>query len=133
VALPKEKHTHKFKRLKYKSGNSIFFCALPDCSTKLGTALALGKRSICWRCGEHFIMNEYSIRLAKPHCEACHQSKDSTILPEMKNTTGVVNLNELALTYNTPMIKSPMEVNDLAARLNKITSDIENAENEEEL
>lgn len=71
----KTTHVHKLKRLKYKTGNSIFFCALPDCSFKTNTALALGKRSICWRCGESFIMNEYSLRLAKPHCENCHKPK----------------------------------------------------------
>lgn len=71
------KHIHKFKRLKYKSGNQIFFCALPDCSQKINTALALGKRSLCWRCGEPFIMTEYSLRLAKPHCEACHKPKNN--------------------------------------------------------
>lgn len=77
----KEIHTHKFKRLRYKSGNEIFFCALPDCSKKLSTALALGKRSICWRCGNEFIMSEYSLRLAKPHCEACHKSKKDIEIP----------------------------------------------------
>lgn len=71
----KEKHIHKFKRLRYKSGNEIFFCALPDCNSKLSLPLALGKRSLCWRCGEPFIMNEYSLRLAKPHCDKCHQPK----------------------------------------------------------
>lgn len=70
-----EKHIHKFKRLKYKSGNQIFFCTLPDCNVKINSALALGKRSLCWRCGESFIMNEYSLRLAKPHCENCHKPK----------------------------------------------------------
>lgn len=85
MAEKKVAHIHKFKRLTYKSGNSIFFCALPDCAQKLSTALALGKRSLCWRCGEPFIMNEYSLRLAKPHCESCHKPKkiefenDSTI------------------------------------------------------
>lgn len=70
-----EKHTHKLKRLKYKSGNTIFFCTLPDCTFKINQALALGKRSLCWRCGEPFIMTEYSLRLVKPHCENCHKSK----------------------------------------------------------
>lgn len=74
-----EKHTHKLKRLKYKSGNSIFFCALPDCSFKINTSLALGKRSICWRCGEPFIMTEYCLRLVKPHCEGCHKPKKEVI------------------------------------------------------
>jgi hypothetical protein len=30
---------------------------------------------LCWRCGNEFIMNEYSLRLAKPHCEGCHKPK----------------------------------------------------------
>jgi len=69
-------HVHKLKRHTYETGNKIFFCALPDCKFKIKLGLALGKRSICWRCGEPFIMNEYSIRLAKPHCEDCHKSKN---------------------------------------------------------
>jgi hypothetical protein len=77
-----EKHIHKFKRLRYKSGNEIFFCALPDCNQKLSTALALGKRSMCWRCGEAFIMNEYSLRLSKPHCDGCHRPKKDLTLQE---------------------------------------------------
>lgn len=74
-----EKHIHKLKRLVHKSGNVVFFCVL-DCSYKISSALALGKSCICWRCGEKFLMNEYSLRLAKPHCENCHKPKKS-ILP----------------------------------------------------
>ena len=71
----KSLHIHKLKRIRYKSGNTIFFCILPDCSFKANIALSLGKRSICWRCNNPFIMTEYSLRLAKPHCENCHQPK----------------------------------------------------------
>jgi hypothetical protein len=74
--MAKSTHIHKLKRLKYKSGNTIFFCSLPDCTFKTNIALALGKRSLCWRCGESFIMSEYSLRLAKPHCDSCHRPKD---------------------------------------------------------
>ena len=77
--MTKIQHVHKYKRLRYKSGNEIFFCALPDCNQKINPALALGKRSICWRCGESFIMTEYSLRLAKPHCESCHKSKNEKV------------------------------------------------------
>ena len=74
--MARAQHTHKLKRLKYKSGNTIFFCCLPDCTFKTNIALALGKRSLCWRCGQEFILSEYSLRLAKPHCENCHQPKN---------------------------------------------------------
>lgn len=72
----KEKHVHKLRRHTYKTGNAVYFCAL-DCKFKIITSLALGKRTICWRCGEEFVMNEYSIRLAKPHCEKCHKPKSN--------------------------------------------------------
>ncbi len=88
--MTKTTHIHKLKRLKYKSGNSIFFCALPDCNFKTNTSLALGKRSICWRCGESFIINEYSLRLAKPHCESCHKPKVDKIEGETTLPNGVV-------------------------------------------
>ena len=76
----KNKHTHQLKRLKYKSGSVIFFCALPDCTFKINISLALGKRTICWRCGDTFIMTEYALRLAKPHCVKCHHPKNEELL-----------------------------------------------------
>lgn len=74
--MNKPSHVHKLRRHRHKSGTAIFFCTLPDCTFKSSVALSLGKRSLCWRCEEPFIMNEYSIRLAKPHCDNCHKPKD---------------------------------------------------------
>lgn len=90
----KQKHIHKLKRLKYKSGNTIFFCALPDCSFKINPALALGKRSVCWRCGNEFIMSEYSLRLAKPHCDACHKPKFNTTTDDIHIALGPEDIEE---------------------------------------
>lgn len=73
---PNKEHVHKFKRHTYETGSKIFFCTLPKCNKKTKVALALGKECICWRCGEPFILSEYSIRLVKPHCDDCHKSKD---------------------------------------------------------
>jgi hypothetical protein len=42
----------------------------------MNPALLLGKRTICWLCGNEFILDEYALRLAKPHCVACHKPKD---------------------------------------------------------
>lgn len=75
MAKKTEEHIHKLKRIKFKSGNAVYFCAL-DCNFKIQVPLSLGKKTICWRCGNPFTMNEYSIRLARPHCEKCHKSKD---------------------------------------------------------
>ena len=67
-------HVHKFRRKKYKSGNTIFFCVL-DCPFKVEAELALGKVSLCNICGAEFEMNEYTIKLNKPHCINCNKAK----------------------------------------------------------
>lgn len=74
--MPKpQNHIHRLKRHKYPSGNAVFFCTLPDCHYKIDVPLALGKRSVCNICGDEFIMNEYTIKLAKPHCPNCGKVK----------------------------------------------------------
>jgi late competence protein required for DNA uptake (superfamily II DNA/RNA helicase) len=74
--MAKTQHIHKLRRFKYKSGNIKLFCQLPDCNFKQTPALLIGKRSLCNRCGNEFILNEYSVRLAKPHCNDCHKSNN---------------------------------------------------------
>jgi hypothetical protein len=73
--MPKQTHTHKLRRHRYPSGNAVFFCTLPECHYKIDVPLALGKRTICNICGEEFIINEYTIKLAKPHCLDCGKVK----------------------------------------------------------
>jgi len=71
------KHTHKLRRHKYSTGNTVYFCALADCHYKIECVMALGKKSICNICGDEFIMTEYTVKLAKPHCEKCSKIKMS--------------------------------------------------------
>lgn len=76
------KHIHKFKRHTYTNGEQVFFCVL-DCKFKINVGLAIGKVTICNRCGKEFALNENSIRLAKPHCTACTKGakKIEAIIP----------------------------------------------------
>lgn len=63
--------------MKYKStGHAIFHCVLTDCYFKIDVPLALGKKAVCWRCAKDFVMNEYSLRLARPHCHNCTKTKN---------------------------------------------------------
>lgn len=65
-------HIHKFRRKTYKTtGSHIYFCTLPDCYFKTEPDILIGKQSICNRCGNPFILNSYSIRTVKPHCDDC--------------------------------------------------------------
>jgi ribosomal protein S27AE len=68
-------HTHKLKRHKYPTGNAVYFCTLPDCHYKIDAPLALGKRTLCNICGNEFIMNEYTVKLTRPHCPNCGKVK----------------------------------------------------------
>jgi len=96
-----EKHVHKLKKIRFKSGNTFFFCTLPDCSFKVNPALALGKRCLCWRCGQDFILDEYSIRLVKPHCRSCHKPKNEVtqvkieFVPPIGPQPTTLNLSDL--------------------------------------
>jgi hypothetical protein len=107
--MRKQEHVHRFRRLKYKSGSTIFFCTLPDCSVKMNIALALGKRSLCWRCGQPFILDEYSLRLAKPHCENCHKPKNSVHTGVFNIPTEPVIEKELSLAER---LKAISQAND---------------------
>lgn len=89
LAQPKPKHIHKLKRHNYKSGSAVFFCAL-DCTFKCNIPLALGKKTICWRCEQPFDMNEYSLRLAKPHCPDCHKPKKADTTSEESPTSEIL-------------------------------------------
>ncbi len=74
-----QKHIHKLRKHKYKTGIAVYFCTLPDCNYKIEVPFSLGKESICNICGEPFIMNEYTLRLITPHCQNCgrREVKDS--------------------------------------------------------
>lgn len=108
------KHIHKLKKHKYKSGNTVFHCILPDCYFKVETALALGKEAICNICGESFIMSEYSIRLTRPHCANCGRR-------EVKTNDGkkfYVNKRTKAIMTDVAV----EEASDLRSRLDSITN-----------
>ena len=104
-------HVHKLKRHKYKSGAITFFCALSDCSFKVAPALALGKKTQCWRCGETFVLGDYAIRLAKPHCDNCHKPK----VDKTQHTLDEYSIDHTKFALE-PVITSPV-ISDLKSRL----------------
>lgn len=74
--MAKSSHVHKLKKHLYKkTGNSIYFCTLPDCHFKIDSALALGKRCLCNICNAEFLMTEASLKLFRPHCPDCGKIK----------------------------------------------------------
>jgi hypothetical protein len=74
-----QKHIHKVKRYKYKNGEEVYFCFLPECKYKINVGLSIGKKFLCNRCDKPFIMNELSKRQAKPHCNDCTKRKNEEL------------------------------------------------------
>jgi len=109
-----QKHPHKLKRYTYKSGNTVYFCTLPDCHFKIETALILGKTIICNLCGNEFTANEYTVKLARPHCDKCSKQK----------VKGVDGKNHfIRKTHNTILPEIAQESSeDLRNRLSFVTT-----------
>jgi hypothetical protein len=76
--MPSKKHTHKYRR--YVRGNwktSRYACADPDCYKVGRPGLLLGKKSICWNCGQEFILTRDNLETAKPKCINCADTKEA--------------------------------------------------------
>jgi len=111
------KHVHRLKKHKYvKTGNAVYFCTLPDCHFKIEAELALGKRVLCNLCNNEFIMNEYTVKLVKPHCENCSKRK----------VDGADGKKHFIRPNALPILSSVAEKNtgDLRSRLNSATSTV---------
>lgn len=120
--MAKTEHVHKFKRHKYSTGRIIFFCALPDCSKKLAPALALGKKTLCWRCEQPFILNEYAVRLVKPHCEKCHQVRTVKEAFVFKPENSVIPIEDTETVKQLADLGVPPRQSSLADRLSKVVN-----------
>ena len=69
----KSVHIHKYhKEFLGKKKTVIWKCAFPDCTHFVYTGLVLGKQSVCWNCGDIFILPKIESKLiSEPWCEEC--------------------------------------------------------------
>lgn len=92
----KEEHVHKVKMHKYKTGQKIYHCILPDCYFKVEVPMFLGKRTVCHICGDEFIVTEQTLKLQRPHCSGCGRMK---VRDEQGNVRYVTKVNDRALVH----------------------------------
>jgi hypothetical protein len=68
-----QKHTHKIIRL--TGGVSyVYKCADPDCTYLIHHAQIyhlVGRKAICWECGDFFVLSEDSLNMDLPACDSC--------------------------------------------------------------
>jgi hypothetical protein len=76
------KHVHKYKRMKVGKNKSyeIFRCFQPGCTHYIGADHIINRQSICWQCGDPFIIT-YKLIKVKPTCQDCKDNKKRTAKP----------------------------------------------------
>ena len=74
------RHTHKYELilLGQKGDYPVYRCALPDCTHYLRKVLGLGKSSLCWKCGETFVLTSKLRETKRPKCEPCRSGVKKT-------------------------------------------------------
>ena len=70
------KHIHKYKRIflskkKGIKGYPVWRCMLADCSHYMAGETVVGRKSVCWKCGDSFTLTKFSLERVKPTCDTC--------------------------------------------------------------
>lgn len=72
-----KRHTHK-----YHNVNGIWMCALANCTHFMPKNVAAnveGKNSLCWECGNEFILDDINMQKNKPTCFECSPEGDAVL------------------------------------------------------
>jgi len=81
VSKKSKRHTHKYHKV-LVAGDPVWACALPDCSHYMPnhmSELVPGRASLCWNCGEKFILDNTNMRETnQPTCINCYRATDWT-------------------------------------------------------
>ena len=85
------KHIHKYmkvilggRRIVIKDGRRyiektggypVMKCTVPKCTHYIAQDLAIGRSTICWKCGNEFVLNSENVQLKRPLCYECRKRK----------------------------------------------------------
>lgn len=85
-----KRHIHKYVLRDIGSSQKprkVYACAHSDCTHFMPSKeLVIGKKSICWQCGEEFIMNAWIVsrEKVKPRCNDCRRASKKDKNPEVQ-------------------------------------------------
>ena len=86
------RHTHKYHKVNmgHKKPYIVYACALPHCRHYVVQNAAIGKMTICWKCGNEFILNRNSDGTvnAKPICPECKQGTQKKVVLTQERPDG---------------------------------------------
>jgi len=68
-------HKHKYYKETTRKGLFLFRCGLEKCSHFVHEGIIIGRESLCWRCGESFVITKQTTRNKYFHCFDCTKRK----------------------------------------------------------
>lgn len=92
--MPALKHTHSYVRMKEygrkdkrtKSGELVFKCNDPRCTSFAPRSMVLGKMSLCPSCGvNEFKLDHDALARVTPKCPACRNTKEGKQIQAARN------------------------------------------------
>lgn len=90
--MPALVHTHTYEKMR---NPAYYRCRDPHCSHTQHRDLLLEKAALCNTCATEFILNKYDLKLAKPVCKNCSQTKEAKAFRAAKAITeGMFNDTE---------------------------------------
>ncbi|HEY4698981.1 MAG TPA: hypothetical protein VIH27_01220 [Nitrososphaerales archaeon] len=85
------KHIHRYVRIKIGRNQRIEYkCSIPGCTHHVREELAIGRESLCYRCGNVFFLDKENMKLTRPRCINCKQSSNQTIIDKLAELVGKI-------------------------------------------
>lgn len=94
-SMKKNTHVHKYRRvllggtkvvrrdgrryLEKCPGTEVFKCMIPGCPHYLSRELAVGRDSVCWKCGETLTLNMENTTLKNPTHLYCRKTREDKV------------------------------------------------------
>lgn len=76
----KDHSIHKYYWSQFKVSKTVIYrCGVEGCTHFIYEPLVVNRLSLCWRCGDAFVITVKSLRSKKLHCESCTRGKHNKI------------------------------------------------------
>lgn len=82
-------HIHKYMRVLWGAKKTVIFrCMLPGCSHYVHEEMARNRKSLCWKCGNPFVMTLEKMRRIKANCDICQSGDKNPLVSKLDDLLG---------------------------------------------
>lgn len=86
------RHIHRYHKThpNTRRNEPVWACSLPGCSHFIPYNTTVeGRKSLCWKCGQVFIMTETEMAMDNPECPSCALGIDTDTLDAILKEKGL--------------------------------------------